>query len=226
MMGASKRIMEMFLMRRSLEMPISTARFANVAFSDGSLLHGFNQRIQKRQPISAPSDVRRYFVTPKESGELCLMSCLLGENRDIFFPKLSAKLNLITFADIAVKYLKNIGYEPYLCESEEEARELALTLPDEGKWPCYFFKSDTTGEKDFEEFFTDSETLDMERFENLGVIKNEADFDEEKLTHFEGVISGLKAKREWSKEEIVKLFFTMIPDFGHKETGKYLDGRM
>ncbi len=226
MMGASKRIMEMFLMRRSLQMPISTARFANVAFSDGSLLHGFNQRIQKRQPLSAPSDVRRYFVTPKESGELCLMSCLLGENRDIFFPKLSAKLNLITFADIAVRYLKSIGYEPYLCESEEEARELAKTLPDKGKWPCYFFKSDTTGEKDFEEFFTDKETLDMDRFENLGVIKNEANFDEEKLTHFEDVISGLQAKREWTKEEIVELFFTMIPDFGHKETGKYLDGRM
>ena len=226
MMGASKRIMEMFLMRRSLDMAISTARFANVAFSDGSLLHGFNQRIQKRQPLSAPSDVRRYFVTPKESGELCLMSCLLGENRDIFFPKLSDKLHLITFADIAVKYLKNIGYEPYLCKSEDEARELAKTLPDQGKWPCYFFKSDTTGEKDFEEFFTDAETLDMDRFENLGVIKNEANFDVEKLTHFEGVISDLKAKREWSKEEIVKLFFYMIPDFGHKETGKYLDGRM
>ncbi len=226
MMGASKRIMEMFLMRRSLQMPISTARFANVAFSDGSLLHGFNQRIQKRQPISAPSDIKRYFVTPKESGELCLMSCLLGENRDIFFPKLSDKLHLITFADIAVKYLKNIGYEPYLCKREDEARELAKTLPDDGKWPCYFFESDTTGEKDFEEFFTDNETLDMDRFENLGVIKNEAIFDEEKLTHFESVISGLKAKREWSKEEIVKLFFIMIPDFGHKETGKYLDARM
>ncbi len=226
MMGASKRIMEMFLMRRSLQIPISTARFANVAFSDGSLLHGFNQRIQKRQPLSAPSDIKRYFVTPKESGELCLMSCLLGENRDIFFPKLSDKLHLITFADIAVKYLKNIGYEPYLCESEDEARELAKTLPDEGKWPCYFFESDTTGEKDFEEFFTDNETLDMDRFENLGVIKNEPIYDEEKLEHFQKVISDLKSKREWSKEEIVKLFFYMIPDFGHKETGKYLDSRM
>ena len=226
MMGASKRIMEMFLMRRSLQMPISTARFANVAFSDGSLLHGFNQRIQKRQPLSAPSDIKRYFVTPKESGELCLMSCLLGENRDIFFPKLSAKLNLITFADIAVKYLENIGYTPHLCKSEDEARELVKTLPDEGKWPCYFFKSDTTGEKDFEEFFTDSEVLDMDRFENLGIIKNEADFDEKKLVHFETVISGMKRKREWTKEEIVELFFTMIPDFGHKETGKYLDNRM
>ena len=226
MMGASKRIMEMFLMRRSLQIPISTARFANVAFSDGSLLHGFNQRIQKRQPLSAPSDVKRYFVTPKESGELCLMSCLLGENRDIFFPKLSEKLHLITFADIAVKYLKNLGYEPYLCETEEEARELAKILPEQGQWPCYFFSSDTTGEKDFEEFFTDNETLDMNRFENLGVIKNEADFNHDMLEMFRTRINMMKDKREWSKEEIVELFFEMIPDFGHKETGKYLDGRM
>ncbi len=226
MMGASKRIMEMFLMRRSLDMPISTARFANVAFSDGSLLHGFNQRIQKRQPISAPSDVRRYFVTPKESGELCLMSCLLGENRDIFFPKLSEKLNLITFADIAIKYLKNIGYEPYICDSEDEARELAKTLPDQGKWPCYFFKSDTTGEKDFEEFFTDNETLDLDRFINLGVIKNKANFDEDKLNHFTNEIEKLKKAKYWTKDDLVKLFFYMIPDFGHKETGKYLDNRM
>jgi len=226
MMGASKRIMEMFLMRRSLEMPISTARFANVAFSDGSLLHGFNQRIQKRQPLSAPSDIRRYFVTPKESGELCLMSCLLGENRDIFFPKLSDKLHLITFAEIAVKYLKNIGYEPYLCETEDEARELAKTLPDKGKWPCYFFESDTTGEKDFEEFFTDNEILDMDRFQNLGVIKNEPLYDEEKLNYFTKAINTLKENKAWTKEDIVKLFFKMIPDFGHKETGKYLDNRM
>ncbi len=226
MMGASKRIMEMFLMRRSLQMPISTARFANVAFSDGSLLHGFNQRIQKRQPLSAPRDIKRYFVTPQESGELCLMSCLLGENRDIFFPKLSEKLHLITFADIAVKYLKELGYEPYLCESEEEARQLAKTLPDEGKWPCYFFDSDTTGEKDFEEFFTEAETLDMERFANLGVIKNEPEYDEAKLNHFSERIAQMKAAKAWTKEEIVDLFFEMIPDFGHKETGKYLDGRM
>ena len=226
MMGASKRIMEMFLMRRSLEMPISTARFANVAFSDGSLLHGFNQRIQKQQPIAAPNDIKRYFVTPKESGELCLMSCLLGENRDIFFPKLSEKLHLMTFADIATTYLRKLGYEPFLCESEEEARALALTLPNEGKWPCYFFASDTTGEKDFEEFFTDNETLDMERFTNLGVIKNQALFDNEKLEKFENKITDMQNKREWTKEEIVDLFFEMIPSFGHKETGKYLDNKM
>ena len=138
MMGASKRIMEMFLMRKSEEIAISTARFANVAFSDGSLLHGFNQRIQKQQPIVAPSDIKRYFVTPQESGELCLMSCIFGENRDIFFPKLSEALHLITFADIAVKYLHDRGYEPFLCKTEDEARELVKTLPAQGKWPCLF----------------------------------------------------------------------------------------
>lgn len=226
MMGASKRIMEMFLMRRSQSIEISTARFANVAFSDGSLLHSFNQRIQKRQPIVAPSDIKRYFVTPKESGELCLMSCLLGENRDIFFPKLSEELHLITFADIAVRYLKGIGYKSHLCVSEDEARELVKTLPEHGKWPCLFTTSDTTGEKDFEEFFTDEETLDMARFNNIGVIKNEAIFDESQLGIFETSIQAMKHNKHWTKEEIVDLFHKMIPDFGHKETGKYLDGKM
>ena len=137
MMGASKRIMEMFLMRRSKDINISTARFANVAFSDGSLLYGFNQRIYKRQPIAAPMDIKRYFVTPKESGELCLMSCIFGENREIFFPKLSESLHLISFSDIAVKYLKYIGYDAHICNSEEEARNLVTTLPEQGKWPCF-----------------------------------------------------------------------------------------
>lgn len=226
MMGASKRIMEMFLMRRSADITISTARFANVAFSDGSLLHGFNQRIQKRQPIVAPKDIKRYFVTPQESGELCLMSCVFGENRDIFFPKLSEALHLISFADIAVKYLKQLGYEPYLCDSENEARELAQTLPKQGKWPCLFTNSDTTGEKDFEEFFTDKETLDMQRFENLGVIKNDPIFDAKLVSLFEQEISQMKGDNKWNKEQIVELFFKMIPDFGHKETGKYLDSKM
>lgn len=226
MMGASKRIMEMFLMRRSLSIPISTARFANVAFSDGSLLHGFNQRIQKRQPLSAPQDIKRYFVTPQESGELCLMSCLLGENRDIFFPKLSEHLHLITFAEIAVKYLAQLGFEAHPCATEDEARTRVEELARQKKWPCYFFDSDTTGEKDFEEFFTDKETLDMERFASVGVIKNEPLYDEQLLSDFERDIEKLKARGSWSKEEIVTLFNRMIPDFGHKETGKYLDGRM
>lgn len=226
MMGASKRIMEMFLMRRSLDINISTARFANVAFSDGSLLHGFNQRIQKCQPIVAPQDIKRYFVTPKESGELCLMSCIFGENRDIFFPKLSETLHLISFAEIAVKYLNQIGYEPYLCSSEEEARRFAEILPAQGKWPCLFTDSDTTGEKDFEEFFTENETLDMERFQNLGVIQNEPLFDNQALENFSQFIKARKNSMSWTKEEIVGLFHNMIPDFGHKETGKYLDGKM
>jgi FlaA1/EpsC-like NDP-sugar epimerase len=226
MMGASKRIMEMFLMRESLTQEISMARFANVAFSDGSLLHGFNQRFAKKQPFSAPNDVRRYFVTPQESGELCLLSGLLGGNRDIFFPKLSEKLHLITFSEIAVRYLRERGYEPYECESEDEARDRAEELIANKQWPCYFFKSDTTGEKDFEEFFTDNEDLDMERFDTVGVIKNQPDFDEAKLDDFMGGIETLREKGTWTKDDIVKLYFGLMPEFAHKETGKYLDQRM
>ena len=226
MMGASKRIMELFLMRESKTMPISTARFANVAFSDGSLLHGFNQRIQKRQPIVAPNDIKRYFVTPQESGELCLMSCLLGENKDIFFPKLSEELHLITFAEIAVKYLKELGFEAHECSSEEEARTLIKTLPEEGKWPCYFTNSDTTGEKDFEEFFMEGEVLDMSRFQNLGIVKSSLSYEDENLDHFLQKISQMMAEQKWEKSEIVDLFHQMIPDFNHKETGKYLDAKM
>jgi len=226
MMGASKRIMEMFLMRESLTQEISMARFANVAFSDGSLLHGFNQRFTKKQPFSAPNDVRRYFVTPQESGELCLLSGLLGNNRDIFFPKLSEKLHLITFSEIAVRYLRERGYEPYDCESEDEARDRAEELIANKQWPCYFFKSDTTGEKDFEEFFTDAEDLDMRRFETVGVIRNEPEFDEAKLNEFMRGIEVIREKGTWGKEDIVKLYFSLLPEFAHKETGKYLDQRM
>ena len=197
MMGACKRIMEMFLMRKSLEIPISTARFANVAFSDGSLLHGFNQRLEKNQPIAAPNDIRRYFVTPQESGELCLMSCLLGENRDIFFPKLSDQLHLITFSDIAERYLKTKGFEAHPCDNEDQARSLIEKLPQMGKWPCLFTKSDTTGEKDFEEFYTGEEDLDFERFQALGVIKNAPDFDEQSLNDFEDAIRNLQKRGMW-----------------------------
>ena len=226
MMGASKRIMEMFLMRESMTQDISMARFANVAFSDGSLLHGFNQRFLKKQPFAAPNDVRRYFVTPQESGELCLLSGLLGENRDIFFPKLSEKLHLITFSEIAIRYLRERGYKHYECESEDEARDRAKELIAKKQWPCYFFKSDTTGEKDFEEFYTDKEDLDMGRFETVGVIKNQPDFDEAKLDNFIEGIEALRNKGTWTKDDIVKLYFDFMPEFAHKETGKYLDQRM
>jgi len=226
MMGASKRIMEMFLMRRSKYIKISTARFANVAFSDGSLLHGFNKRIEKRQPIVAPNDVKRYFVTPQESGELCLMSCIFGQNRDIFFPKLDDSLHLISFADIAVKYLKELGYEPYLCQTEEEARELVHTLPQEGKYPCLFTSSDTTGEKDFEEFYTDDEVLDMQKFQSIGIIKNDPIYDDVKLNLFTKSMQEFKQKLQWSKEDIVKEFFKLIPSFEYEDKKKYLDSKM
>jgi len=226
MMGASKRIMEMFLMRESLSLPISTARFANVAFSDGSLLHGFNQRFAKHQPISAPNDVRRYFVTPQESGELCSMSCILGENRDIFFPKMSAALQLTRFSDIATRYLAQLGYEAHECASEDEARARSHELIAKHRWPCYFFQSDTTGEKDFEEFYTDREDLDMVRFDGIGVIRNTATFDDAKLAMFLSEIEQMQLGRKWTRQHIIDVFNQMIPEFNHRETGKFLDGRM
>ena len=226
MMGASKRIMEMFLMRSSLSIDISTARFANVAFSDGSLLHGFNQRIEKKQPIAVPSDIKRYFITPQESGELCLMSCIYGENRDIFFPKLSETIHLKSFSDIAIKYLKDKGYEAYICKTEDEARKLVKKLPEQGKWPCLFTKSDTTGEKEFEEFYTDKETLDMDRFESFGVIKNKSEYNACQLDNFENAINQLRSSMSWNKKSIVNEFFKMIPKFRYHDNGRYLDGKM
>lgn len=226
MMGASKRIMEMFLLRESQDILISTARFANVAFSDGSLLHGFNQRFAKNQPITAPSDVRRYFLSPQESGELCMMSTLLGAQRDLLFPKMSDALKLTYFHDIARRFVESRGFIPYECESENEARDRANELIAKGKWPMYFFTSDTTGEKDFEEFFTDSETLELDRFQAIGIIKNQDTYDSAMLDHFLTQIAHMKASRSWTKAEIVDLFNDMIPEFNHKETGKYLDGRM
>jgi FlaA1/EpsC-like NDP-sugar epimerase len=226
MMGASKRIMELFLMRRSSSINVSTARFANIAFSDGSLLHGFNQRIEKMQPIVAPNDVRRYFMTAKESGELCLMSCIFGENRDIFFPKLSKELHLISFTDIAIKFLSDKGFKPFLCKTEDEARELITTLPLKGMWPCLFTSSTTTGEKEFEEFFTDKEVIDEDSFESLGVIKNNPEFDNNKLDQFENTIKSLKLNLSWTKEQIISQFKILIPGFKYEDKGKYLDGKM
>ncbi len=226
MMGGSKRIMEMFLMKKSKEIKISTARFANVAFSDGSLLHGFDQRIKKMQPIAAPSDIRRYFVIPEESGELCLMSTIFGENRDIYFPKLEENLHLISFADIAKRYLDSLGYTPHLCKDEDEARSEVTKLVSEKKWPCLFSESNTTGEKSYEEFYTENETLNMETYNKLGVIKNQPSFDDEKLTHFLDTISKMRTSKKWNKEEIVALFHHMIPNFGHVEANKFLDSKM
>ena len=226
MMGASKRIMEMFLMHHSDTIDISTARFANVAFSDGSLLHGFNQRFLKNQPISAPNDVKRYFVTSEESGQLCLMSCLLGENRDIYFPKLSPELNLTRFSDIAKRFLDDKGYKVHVCSSENDARTEAQRLIKNKKWPCYFFKSDTTGEKDFEEFFTSNEIIDLDVFENIGIIKNDLSYNQSILKDFLDVIHDMQNRNHYTRKEIIALFNKVLPDFNHKEEGKFLDERM
>ncbi|HSZ55171.1 MAG TPA: UDP-N-acetylglucosamine 4,6-dehydratase [Tepidisphaeraceae bacterium] len=226
MMGASKRIMEMFLMRRSDSIPVSTARFANVAFSDGSLPHSWTVRISKRQPLAAPDDVRRYFVTDTEGAILCLMSTFFGDNRDIFFPKLNAKLHLEKFSEIARRYLRVLGYEPYECSSEEEARAKVDELSANGKWPCYFFQSDTTGEKDTEEFYTDQERVDWERFADIGVVKSEVGWDAQTLDRFDAQVRRMLETGQWTKRELVDLFNQTLSRFSHKETFKYLDDRM
>lgn len=226
MMGASKRIMEMFLARENQDIEISTARFANVAFSDGSLLHGFKNRLLNNQPISAPNDVRRYFVTPKESGELCLLSTMLGKSMETFFPKLSDELVLTKFTDIACRFLNSNGYEAFECSTEDEARSRISELLPKKRWPVYFFKSDTTGEKDFEEFFTSSEEIDFQRFRNIGVIKNNLNFSNELLENFERVINNWIINGHYERSDIVALFNDTIVNFDHKDTGKFLDNRM
>ena len=226
MMGASKRIMEHFLFKESFHQSISMARFANVAFSDGSLLHGFNQRFQKQQPLSAPSDIRRYFVTPQESGELCMLAGLFGQNREIYFPKLSEEHHLETFSNIALRYLAERGFEPFECKTENEARTRSLELISKGKWPVYFFSSDTTGEKYYEEFYTGSETIDLNRYHGLGVITNEILHDENRLDLFKLRVDELEKSGCWSKEALVEIFCDFLPEFTHKETGRNLDNRM
>ncbi|NBB79620.1 MAG: polysaccharide biosynthesis protein [Verrucomicrobia bacterium] len=227
LMGGSKRIMEKFLHRESGRVAVSMARFANVAFSDGSLLHGFTQRMLKRQPLSAPNDVRRYFVTPQESGELCMMSTIFGENLDIFFPFQDVELELTKFSDIAVRFLESHGYEPIVCETEDEARALAPESIPRGQWPVYFFGSDTTGEKAFEEFFMGDERLDLEQFSGIGVIKNTPAYDDAALNRFEQAIEDIRSSQgPWSKKAIVNLYLMLLPELSHEEKGKYLDARM
>ena len=225
MMGASKRIMEMFLVEKSKEVDISTARFANVAFSDGSLPHGFNLRLQQKQPLSAPSDILRYFVTSQEAGELCLMSCLLGENSDIFFPN-NEQLVPTSFSDIAIRLLESRGFEPVICESEEEARHQVDELARKNKWPCFFSASDTTGEKPCEEFFTESEIVDLNRFQDIGVVGNKHYNESMVLREFLSSIQEIREAGHWSKADIVGLFNEVLPDFIHNDTGKYLDEKM
>ena len=225
-MGASKRIMEDVIFSYSDRFPVKTARFANVAFSNGSLPAGFLARIQKLQPLSAPNDVRRYFVSPEESGQICLLSCILGENRAIFFPKLE-EAQMMTFDGIARELLKEYGYEVFECSSDAEAIEKAEELKNGSKkYPVHFSASDTSGEKPFEEFVTDTETADYNRFTSLGVITGKQIPDKARIEKLFCDLNEVFEKEETTKEEVVKFMKDYLPNFEHIETGKSLDSKM
>jgi FlaA1/EpsC-like NDP-sugar epimerase len=225
-MGASKKLMEDLVLSYSQSFKITTARFANVAFSNGSLLQGFLERMMKQQPFSSPADVRRYFVSLQESGEICMLACILGETTDIFFPKLKES-DMKRFSDIAVSLLSDMGYEPDYCQSEAEAREKMRTFqPASGKYPVYFFQSDTSGEKMYEEFYVGTETLDMDRFQELGVIKDTAIIDRTEMADRMLTLRALFDNPAVQKNDIVAWMTAVIPDFHHIETGKYLDQKM
>ena len=226
MMGASKRIMEMYLAGHAGSLPISTARFANVAFSNGSLLDGFRYRLLKRQPLSAPTDVKRYFVTEQEAGRLCLLSLILGKNKEIFFPKAPEELHLVSFADIAQRFLQSRGYEPYMCSSEEEAREYLKASSAKDRWPLYTFSSDTTGEKPFEEFYTNQEEVDWGRFAELAVVENTLEIDPALLRRFLERIEELLSSGMWNKADLIGAYSWLLPQFAHIETGRSLDDKM
>ena len=223
-MGASKKLMEEVILAYASDIKITTARFANVAFSNGSLLAGFIERMMKRQPLSCPADVKRYFVSPRESGEICLLACMLGNSGEIFFPKLQPQKDLINFKEIAVNFLDATGYQVEECASEAEAREKAIALKG-NKYPVFFFESDTSGEKLYEEFYTEEETLDLERFQSLGVVSNAARRTKKELNKVIAVLEDLFSKNI-AKEDIVKALNELLPTFQHMETGLNLDQKM
>jgi len=225
-MGASKRIMEDVIFSYSDKFPVKTARFANVAFSNGSLPAGFLARIQKLQPLSAPSDVKRYFVSPEESGQICMLACILGENRAIFFPKLE-EAQMMTFDAIGTALLHEHGYEVLECSSDEEAIDKAEDLKNGSNlYPVHYSVSDTSGEKPFEEFVTDTETSDMDRFASLGVITGKEIPNQEKVKKLFVALNAAFAKEETTKEEVIRIMKEYLPNFEHIETGKSLDSKM
>lgn len=230
LMGATKRIMEDILFTKTDEpaCSVSTARFANVAFSDGSLLHGFQQRMLLQQPLSAPRDVQRYFVTGEESGMLCLAATFLGRDGEIYFPKLDSGTDLLTFSEIASRFLEMSGYEPVEVDTEEEARHNASKMIELGKWPCYFFDSDTTGEKPFEEFCSPEDIVDWDAFRDIGVITATRlpTKISERAEHFIESVMELRSRGTWKKRELVELIVEACPELEHVDTGKYLDEKM
>jgi FlaA1/EpsC-like NDP-sugar epimerase len=222
-MGASKNLMEKLILSKKNNFRVSTARFANVAFSNGSLLDGFIYRLNKKQPLSCPSDIKRFFVTPEQSGQICLLATFLGETGNIFFPKLDFDKDQIYFKEIALDFLKENGFEPELVKSENEAKEFDFDKYPT-KYPIYFFKTDTSGEKTYEEFYTEEEDYDVNEFDSLGYINtSEVNISfAEVQTDFENVFNNLNAV----KQDIVTLIKKYVPDFMHIETGKYLDQKM
>ncbi len=226
LMGASKKIMELYLSKFSDLVDITSARFANVAFSNGSLLESFSNRLNNRQPIAGPSDIERYFVTTKESGILCMLSCLLGKDKEIFFPKLSKNLRLISIEEVASKFLASKGFKIFSCSSEEEAKSINIDdLINKNLWPCYFSSSNTSGEKSFEEFFTNEEDIFLQKFEDIGIVKNKINISEAKLAEFENSITDIK-KSTAKKQDIVLAFNKVLDNFQHIEKSKNLDEKM
>ena len=225
-MGASKRIMEDVIFSYSDRFPVKTARFANVAFSNGSLPAGFLARIQKLQPLSAPSDVKRYFVSPEESGQICMLACMLGQNREIFFPKLK-EAQMMTFDAIATELLHQYGFEVLECASDEEALDRAEELKKgSALYPVHYSKSDTSGEKAFEEFVTETETADMDRFDSLGVITGKTIPNKDSILKLFNDLELAFDQSETTKEEIIGIMKSYLPSFEHIETGKTLDSKM
>lgn len=226
-MGASKKLMEELIMAYSGRLKITTARFANVAFSNGSLPQGFVERLRKRQPWSCPRGIRRFFVSPQESGELCMIASVLGESGDIIFPKLDEERDMISFDAIACDLLKYIGMETDACTTEEEARQKALLLNEESKsYPVYFFETDTSGEKPYEEFFTEREVIDLNKFVSLGVIKNTAARDIDEIEVIFRRLRSLFDSGEMTKAGVVEILREYLPEFDHIEKGRGLDSKM
>lgn len=226
-MGATKIFMERILLASSDKVPFSTARFANVAFSDGSLLYGFIQRFAKKQPLSAPYDVKRYFISHEEAGQLCLLSCFLGDNRDIYFPDLDEEKDLLTFSEIAEIFLEARGYEPDLCGSENEAKEKAFMMtPESRRWPCYFFESDTTGEKDTEEFCTKYDHVVSGLYHTINVIKQPPWQDTGSIDEALARFDTIKNSEKWNKEDMVRAIKGVVPELMHEEKHKNLDQKM
>jgi len=226
-MGATKTFMERILLSYSNKIPFSTARFANVAFSDGSVLHGFMLRLAKNQPFNAPYDVKRYFISHEEAGQLCLLSCFLGENRDIFFSKLKAEKDLLTFPEIAALILAERGLSPDICSSEADAvRKAKLRRSDSKTWPCHFFASDTTGEKPFEEFYTDADNVDFDQYRNIGVIHQPPWTDGERIDRALAAFEAIRRQTHWRKKDMVEAIRIIVPELEHEEKGRNLDEKM